>query len=154
MILTDLSAAAHPYWSILGAYLDDYATQPSFCDDDDTSAECQVAPDCDYTLSFSSIDDLDAASGDFPDECTEYYMLGVLNEMLASAMDDYTSANDGYDVSSSKQFMRISILMDVLKSLFDYYVKSVKNMVPSALAVGSIFPSEQASIHPRLGMLK
>lgn len=108
-------AIAHPFWSILGAYLDDYAVVDTTCDDDDTSAECYVAPTCDFNLSFDTLDALSAASGSFPNICTDYYALSVLGTMLDGALTEYASANDGYD------------------TVFGYYVEYTKDMVPSAL---------------------
>ncbi|KAI9742739.1 MAG: hypothetical protein M1818_003468 [Claussenomyces sp. TS43310] len=108
-------AIAHPFWSILGAYLDDYATEPSTCDDDDESVSCQTVPVCDTTLNFDTLADLSAASGSFPDICTDYYALGVLGSMLDSAMANYSVANAGYD------------------SVFGDYVTYTKEMVTSAL---------------------
>jgi glucan 1,3-beta-glucosidase len=94
-----LTASAHPFWSVLGAYLDEYSTEPHFCSDDDTTAACFEGSKCDYTLSYNTLEDLDAASGSWPAECLSYYMLGTLNNLLSEALDNYTSVNDGYDVS-------------------------------------------------------
>jgi glucan 1,3-beta-glucosidase len=90
-------ATIHPFWSILGAYADDEGTESSSCPDDDDSPECNTTPTCDFTLDFDTLDDLSAATGTFPDICTEYYALGALSNMLQSALDNYTSADDGYD---------------------------------------------------------
>lgn len=90
-------AIAHPFWSILGAYADSYSTDSSSCSDNDTSSDCNTIPLCDFTLEFATLDDLAAASGTFPDICTEFYMLGTFGTMLAAAVDSYTSADDGYD---------------------------------------------------------
>ncbi|KAK6223391.1 hypothetical protein LQW54_000509 [Pestalotiopsis sp. IQ-011] len=109
-------ANAHPFWSVLGAYLDEYSTEPHFCADDDTTPACFVAPKCDYSLSYATLEDLDGASGSWPAECLSYYMLGTLNNLLSEALDNYTSVNDGYD------------------SVYNYYVKAVKNEIPSALS--------------------
>ncbi|KAK6075617.1 LysM domain-containing protein [Seiridium cupressi] len=109
-------ASEHPFWSILGAYLDSYGTEAAFCLDDDTDPECFVKPVCDLTLNYATLDDLQAAAGSWPDSCMDYYALGTLNSLLSHALDDYTSADDGYD------------------SVWNYYVESVKDMVPSALS--------------------
>ncbi|KAI0120607.1 hypothetical protein BJ170DRAFT_600500 [Xylariales sp. AK1849] len=108
--------SAHPFWSVLGASLDDYSTEPHFCADDDTNAACFASPKCDYALSYATLEDLDAASGSWPAECLSYYILGTLNNLLSKALDNYTSVDDGYD------------------SVYNYYVKAVKNEVPAALA--------------------
>lgn len=94
-----MTASAHPFWSVLGAYLDEYSTEPHFCSDDDTTAACFEGSKCDYTLSYNTLEELDAASGSWPAECLSYYMLGTLNNLLSGALDNYTSVNDGYDVS-------------------------------------------------------
>ena len=64
-------ATAHPFWSILGSYADDFATESTTCPDNDTSAECNTAQTCDFTLDFDSIDSLwsSAQSGSFPEVC-------------------------------------------------------------------------------------
>ncbi|KAI1295256.1 exo-1,3-beta-D-glucanase [Xylaria venustula] len=108
-------ATAHPFWSILGSYLDDSSTEPHFCDDDDTDPSCFVTPTCDYSLSYATMDDLEAASGSWPSECFDFYMLGTLNFLLSDALNNYTSANDGYD------------------ALWKYYVDSVKGSIPGAI---------------------
>lgn len=90
----------HPFWSILGGYLDDFDTETSVvCDDDDMSAACSTDIVCDYDLEYTDLDALDAArsSGAFPVICTGYYALGVLGSMLDDALVNYTAANDGYD---------------------------------------------------------
>ena len=48
-------AIAHLFWSILGAYLDDYSTAGETCDDDDVSAACLTDTVCDKTLSFDTL---------------------------------------------------------------------------------------------------
>lgn len=89
----------HPFWSLLGGYLDDFDTETSVCDDDDTSAACSTNIVCDYELEYSDLEALDTAksSGAFPDICTGYYALGVLGSMLDDALVNYTAANEGYD---------------------------------------------------------
>lgn len=94
-------AIAHPFWSVLGAYLDDYTTEPSFCDDNDTDPACYTTAPCDYSLSYATLDDLDAASSSWPADCMSYYMLGTLSSLLTDALNNYTTVDDGYDVSYS-----------------------------------------------------
>jgi len=90
-------ATIHPFWSILGAYADDLGTESTTCGDDDTSAECNTVETCDFTLQFNTLDALSAATGTFPDICTEYYTLGTFGSMLDGAIANYTDANNGYD---------------------------------------------------------
>lgn len=92
-------ATAHPFWSIFGSYADDFATESTTCSDNDTSAECNTAQTCDFTLDFDSIDSLwsSAQSGSFPGVCAQYYALGALGNTLDAAINNYTAADDGYD---------------------------------------------------------
>jgi glucan 1,3-beta-glucosidase len=120
----------HPFWSILGAYLDDYSTEITSCDDDDETADCETEPDCDVTLSFDTMDALAAVAGSFPDICTDYYALGVLGSLLDAALAKYSAANDGYD------------------SVFGNYVDYTKEMVPSALTA---FMADGTSSNPSGG---
>ncbi|KUJ15980.1 pectin lyase-like protein [Mollisia scopiformis] len=108
-------ANIHPFWSVLGAYADDFATEPSTCADNDTSAACDTAETCDFTLEFDTLDELSAATGTFPQICTEYYALGTLGFLLDAAIDNYTAADDGYD------------------GVFGDYVTFTKQMIPTAL---------------------
>ena len=108
-------AIAHPFWSILGGYLDDYDVEQTTCSDDNTSPTCFTTPTCDYTLNFATMDALSAAAGSFPEICKGFYALGVLGKMLDGAMANYTAANDGYD------------------TVFGAYVEYTKAMVPAAI---------------------
>ena len=108
-------AIAHPFWSILREYLDNFSVEPSNCDNNDTSAACNTEPVCNLALSFDTLNDLVAASRTFPDLCTDYYTLDVLGTMLNSTLVNYTAANTGYD------------------SVFGQYVTYTKEMVPQTL---------------------
>jgi glucan 1,3-beta-glucosidase len=92
-------ATGHPFWSILGGYVDDHSTESSVCADDDYSDSCSTKSVCDFTLEYSDLDALTTAktNGAFPDVCTDYYALGALGTMLDGAMTDYAGANSGYD---------------------------------------------------------
>jgi glucan 1,3-beta-glucosidase len=120
----------HPFWSILGAYLDDCSIEITSCDDDDETAGCDTEPDCDVTFSFDAMDALAAAAGSFPDICTDYYALGVLCSLLDAAFANYSAANAGYD------------------SVFGDYVDYTKEMVPSALIA---FMADGTSSNPSGG---
>lgn len=73
-----------------------------------------MAPKCDYSLSYATLEDLDGASGSWPAECLSYYMLGTLNNLLSEALDNYTSVNDGYDVSSPCVLLNTSCHADYI----------------------------------------
>lgn len=90
--------------------------EPHICDDDDTSAACNVTPDCDLSLNFDTMADLSAASGSFPNQFIDYHALGVLGSMLSSALTNYSAVNSGYD------------------AVFGDYVTYTKEMVPVALS--------------------
>ncbi|SPQ22989.1 a8ef266c-8802-41e8-87ee-6caa1a908fce [Thermothielavioides terrestris] len=109
-------AIAHPFWSALAGYVDDYILLDQTCDDDDISDACMVPTVCDYTKTFATLDDLQAAGGSYPDICTGYYALGVLSNTLNQGLANYTAVNDGYG------------------DVFGEYVKYTKEMVPLALA--------------------
>ncbi|KFY91677.1 hypothetical protein V498_05365 [Pseudogymnoascus sp. VKM F-4517 (FW-2822)] len=108
-------AIAHPFWSALGAFINHSETELLVCADDDDSDECLVEPICDKSLEFSSLDTLQAATGTFPELCTDAYAIGALSSMLGTSIANFTTVNDGYD------------------DVWGYYVKYVKQMIPSAL---------------------
>ncbi|KFY09866.1 hypothetical protein V492_05322 [Pseudogymnoascus sp. VKM F-4246] len=108
-------AIAHPFWSALGAFIDHSETQLLVCAGDDDSEECLVEPICDKSLEFSSLDTLQAATGTFPEVCTDAYAIGALSSMLGTSVANFTTINDGYD------------------DVWGYYVRYVKQMIPSAL---------------------
>ncbi|RDW56742.1 pectin lyase fold factor [Coleophoma cylindrospora] len=108
-------AIAHPFWSALGGYLDDYAPKVLSCAWNDTRAACEMEFNCDLTLTFDSVSSLQQALGSFPDQCVDYYMLNTLYTILEGSMTNYTAANAGYD------------------SVFGDYVTYTKEMVPDAL---------------------
>lgn len=116
-------AIAHPFWSALGAYMDDYLPLDQTCPDDDISAACIVETVCDNTKTFTTLDALQAAAGTFPNICTDYYALGVLSSTLNQGLANYSSVNSGYD------------------SLFDDYVQYTKEMIPQALQDFMAYPS-------------
>ncbi|KAJ5767255.1 uncharacterized protein N7511_004871 [Penicillium nucicola] len=99
---------------------DDDEDEDTVCDDDDTRAECaddysDDTTGCDYSLSFKSFSDLNAASNSYTKFCKNYYSLGVLSEMLDASLANYSSMSGGYD------------------SEFNEYVKYVKEEVPLTL---------------------
>ena len=85
------------------------------CADDDDSYECLVEPICDKSLEFSSLKPLQATTGTFPEVCRDAYAIGALSSMLGTLMANFTTVNDGYD------------------NVWGYYVKYIKQMIPSAL---------------------
>lgn len=109
---------SHPFWSALAAYLGDAAPEVIGCADNDTSDACSISAYCDYTLVFTTLDAIQAASaaGTINDVCISYYTLQTLSATLDGAISKYTSVDQGYD------------------NLFKYYVEYVKNMVPDALS--------------------
>ena len=108
-------ADAHPFWSALAGYLDDYNPLDQSCPDNDTSSECMTNPLCDNTKTFATLDDLQAAAGTFPAICTDYYALGILRSTLSESLANYTNVDNGYD------------------AVFGYYVEYVKDIIPDAL---------------------
>jgi len=52
---------------------------------------------CDYTLSFSNLEAVNAASGGLRADCIAIYTLQALIAMLDTTYANYTSVNDGYD---------------------------------------------------------
>jgi len=109
-------AIGHPYWSALAGYLEDYTADFQDCDEDDPDPRCVDQTQCDQTLTFATLDLLAAAVGTFPNICTDYYALGVLQSELKSAVANYSSVNKGYD------------------AVFGDYKSYVVSMVPDALA--------------------
>ncbi|PSK38025.1 hypothetical protein B9Z65_1216 [Elsinoe australis] len=90
--------ASHPFWSVLGGYLDDSANnQVLECDDDDISDACSATAPCDYTKSFATLDDLANAADSFRSVCADYYALGTLQTTLQASVDTYNDVNNGYD---------------------------------------------------------
>jgi glucan 1,3-beta-glucosidase len=109
-------ATSHPFWSSLGAYMDSTDPEIETCSDEDLSDECRWDNECDFTLSFATLDALQAASGSMPDICLPYYALGLLQSNLTQSLSDYESVNDGYD------------------DVFDDYADYVKDMIPEILS--------------------
>ncbi|OBT71633.1 hypothetical protein VF21_09708 [Pseudogymnoascus sp. 05NY08] len=108
-------AIAHPFWSALGAYIDESEAEVLMCDDDDTSANCQTEPPCDPSVNLQDLLTLKVASLAFPAACTDRYAVGVLSNMLDATVANYTTVDDGYD------------------TVFGYYEEYVKEMIPEAL---------------------
>lgn len=92
-------------------------------DDDDDSFENGVL--CDYTITFDSLDDLNAASDGLRVECLAAYALDTLITMLDTAYDNYTSVDDGYDEE------------------FGYYVTYIQKLVPSVLDKSFMFDNKK-----------
>jgi hypothetical protein len=88
-------------------------------DDDNYGPEDYVG--CDYSRTFANLDDLNAASDGMRLECLAAYAMETLITMLDTAYDNYNSVNDGYDEE------------------FEYYVKSIHNLVPSVLSNSFMF---------------
>lgn len=85
-------------------------------DDDYDSDECiGGTTECDWTLRFVSMDDLESAADDLETVCTAFYALDVVDNMLTDTLNTYEDVNNGYD------------------DKFGYYVKYIKELVPSAL---------------------
>lgn len=61
-------------------------------DDDEDSEEI-----CDVSLTFKSLEDLDAVAGKFSQYCVELYAAEALRFELETALDKYTEVNKGYD---------------------------------------------------------
>lgn len=118
----------HPFWSALGAYLDDYedTTSGVTCDDDDTSAECQTKSLCDRTISFATVAAVQAAISTFDTSCTDFYVLGALYNTLNADLANYTAVDDGYD------------------AVFGDYVTYTKELIPALLGtfMGPSTPSD------------
>ncbi|KAF9881459.1 killer toxin subunits alpha/beta [Colletotrichum karsti] len=53
--------------------------------------------DCKFETTYSSLDDLDKASGDMHPICASMHAIEVLGEMLKHSLDGYDAAADGYD---------------------------------------------------------
>ncbi|EPS35046.1 putative alpha-1,3-glucanase [Penicillium oxalicum 114-2] len=70
---------------------------------------------CDYSKTFSSLDDLATAASGLRTDCIAVYSLQVLIDMLDTAYENYTNVNSGYD------------------ALFGYYVTYIENLVPVVL---------------------
>lgn len=71
---------------------------------------------CDYSRTFGSLDDLQAAASGLRTDCIDFYALQVLLSMLDTAYANYTDVSNGYD------------------ALFPYYVTYIDKLVPEILA--------------------
>ncbi|PYH91880.1 hypothetical protein BO71DRAFT_442889 [Aspergillus ellipticus CBS 707.79] len=108
-------AIAHPYWSALAAYLDDYQQPILSCDDDSTDPACQASWKCDLTQQYATVDDLNGALGSYPDQCMPYYAMGTLYTTLNATLANYTATNHDYD------------------KYFKYYQQYVHDMAPDTI---------------------
>ncbi|OBT89627.1 hypothetical protein VE02_01780 [Pseudogymnoascus sp. 03VT05] len=108
-------AIAHPFWSALGAYINESEAEFLICDDDDTSADCQIEPTCDSSVNIQDLLMLEAAALAFPATCTDRYAVRMLSNMLDATIANYTTVDSGYN------------------AVFGYYTEYVKEMIPQAL---------------------
>ncbi|KAF7854741.1 hypothetical protein EAF04_010309 [Stromatinia cepivora] len=72
-------------------------------------------PPCDFSLTFTDMDALYAASGNYPTYCNTIYILDVLHNNVTGELAEYNDANDGYD------------------ALFGYYQTYIKDEIPLLL---------------------
>ncbi|KKA30026.1 hypothetical protein TD95_001514 [Thielaviopsis punctulata] len=110
-------AAAHPFWSYLGIYTDDMASDNNDddkCADDDTRPECSTDPIC-PDVSFSDLDAVFSAGGQYSDYCLAQYVMDTMNATLGDVIANYTEVNQGYD------------------SVYKYYPKYIKELVTESL---------------------
>lgn len=111
---------AHPYVSTVSAWTgSSLDVQPvDACAFDDTRSACNGVPEgyCDFSVTFPNLDALQAAASQYPDYCLNMYASQVIADMMAAALSNYTSVDDGYD------------------KLFGYYVKYIQQEVPAQLA--------------------
>lgn len=119
-----LNFAGTSDWAIdLNGTISD-TTGPDATDDDDEDEDDEDADDfqpCDYTLTFASLDDLNAQAGGLRTDCVSIYAMQVLMDMLQTAYDNYTDVNNGYD------------------DMFGYYVTYMKKLVPQVAADAFMF---------------
>ena len=108
---------SHPYWSALAAYADSSSSGVDICNDESTSAECQIVSYCDFMEQFSTMEAVLTAevAGLVDPVCSSYYTLQVLSDTLSIEVTNYTKVNEGYD------------------GVFGDYVDYVKRMVSDAL---------------------
>ncbi|KAJ6006733.1 carbohydrate-binding module family 24 protein [Penicillium sp. IBT 35674x] len=86
------------------------------CEDDDGSdAACAVPTICDFTQSYGTLDDLEAAMDTIAAACIDYYTLDGLQTKLNQTLTNYTDITSSYD------------------SKFDDYVEYVKATITSQL---------------------
>ncbi|KAJ5211430.1 exo-1-3-beta-D-glucanase [Penicillium cinerascens] len=105
----------HPFWSALAGYLDDYQPQILSCPDNSIDPACLSTWKCDLSQTYTTVDSLNVAASDYPNQCMPYYALGTLYYTLNNTMANYTSTNVDYD------------------KYFGYYQEYVRDMVPDAL---------------------
>ncbi|KAJ4361597.1 hypothetical protein N0V95_001758 [Ascochyta clinopodiicola] len=108
-------ASGHPFWSALAGYLDSSTSVILSCTDDDTSARCATKSKCDLTKRYATMADLNADSGNFPNQCMNYYAIDTLGTVLRNAMINYNNVDSGYD------------------KVFGYYQKYMKELVPQMI---------------------
>ncbi|KAE9375601.1 glycoside hydrolase family 55 protein [Stipitochalara longipes BDJ] len=111
---------SHPFLSVVSAWTDinsdDLSAVSDLCINDPDIEDCidqgTTIQICDPTLTFSSLDTLQAASSTIPNVCLDSYSLQVISDMLDEALNNYTSVDNGYD------------------KVFKYYIEAVKGMIP------------------------
>jgi glucan 1,3-beta-glucosidase len=109
-------ARGHPFWSMLAGYLDDGINDQILeCTDDDISEVCIGTPKCDLSRTFDTLDAVKAVSGSFAPGCADLYSIRALQSMLQASVDQFVSANSGYD------------------AVYGYYVEAVNGFVRSGL---------------------
>lgn len=70
---------------------------------------------CDWSLNFSTLDDLEATADKYDPYCKSIYAMETLSTELQAALTEYDAINDDYD------------------DLFGYYTKYIKGMIPGTL---------------------
>jgi hypothetical protein len=94
----------------------DNEDQGGSCEDDDGSnPDCAESSPCDFTKSFSTLDDLAAALDSLDPVCVDYYTLDGLQRVLQDTLANYSDITSNYD------------------SKFNDYVKYVGEMIPLQL---------------------
>ncbi|KAF7137072.1 hypothetical protein CNMCM5793_006960 [Aspergillus hiratsukae] len=86
-------------------------------EDFENDVDCGDTPTCDYSISYSDMDALQASLGDIDTACIDFYMVGALYGELQMVLDNYTSLTSNVDYDSK----------------FTDYVKAVQAEVPAQL---------------------
>ncbi|PYH29356.1 glycoside hydrolase family 71 protein [Aspergillus neoniger CBS 115656] len=87
------------------------------CTDDDTRSWCEVISPCNYSLTISTLEDLDIQSAYMQDECIPYYMLTVLCNLIDELVANYTEIMADNNYSKTLKYYKEYVESNITSTL-------------------------------------
>ncbi|KAJ6083518.1 Glycoside hydrolase family 71 [Penicillium canescens] len=123
----------------LGSTSDDDDEDDDPCEswDDETAAKCNATSPCDFSINYSSLEDLDADLDSLDPYCVDYYMLGALYGELETTLANYTeiadTANYDEDFKEYAKYMKEQVQPQLM------YFMNVSEVIGQPSGVGNSF---------------